>query len=569
VPKNDLYVHSGEYHQCIEAVVYKALYKIVYRPRKYLFLHLLPHPGIMAKESNTKGAPIQAIFNSTDAVVNVDPSGGNEGDTRTNSTETNETGQDKILWMETHKQFALIEEHVHFKQWPQAVEALFDFASARPQTLPPISIRRLAKVLTDIYNEDPDIRERVSTYKDDNSSLGTMPTTSGTSSALTSGSITAAGSSYLKMLIGLIDEYCLYDFVSAKKLYIQAKENCLEAQMILGIWISSGDYFPKNVYDGTHMLFTTYRAFSTYDMDILVDILDHLDRLLCCCAQDITSDSRTKAEWTSWLQEQLRWEWADEIENIINKQIRGILRKIGFATVGTERPLSFHVANGSSYDLSSTVNSTYFVPGLNGTLDVRPVQSQSAFHIAFPEPVQSKCIETQEDIVSIACISKENPGRVFLAVYECIKTRKNGQLLLGWQPIFDQTVDLSAKKIRLKNVSWSAKYKYIALSYTAYLTDVDPVFGSKEALERQPFSVLLNSAGSHICTLDGYGVFVKNPDSYYVVNDNGVKCMSGPELNLHWSLEAPRKGCQLPSDLVLDLLRRTDGKYFMFSGSGK
>jgi hypothetical protein len=95
------------------------------------------------------------------------------------------------------------------------------------------------------------------------------------------------------------------------------------------------------------------------------------------------------------------------------------------------------------------------------------------------------------------------------------------------------------------------------------------VLGSKEALERQPFSVLLSSNGQHVITLDGYGVFLHNPDNYYVVNDNGVKCMSGPEWKLAWSLKAPRKGCQLPSDLVLDLLRRTNGKYFMFSSIGK
>lgn len=529
-----------------------------------------PSPTFMAK-TNNDAAGVQAVFNRTDAVVNMNLQVPREGDTKSTSTDTNDSSMDKVLWTEVQKRFALIEEHVYVKQWPQAIDALFEFASTRPQPLPPISINRIAKVVADVYSEEPTIRERLVNLlsQSDGSQETTVPSGTTAPSALTSGSITTAGTCFIQLLVGLIDEYCLYDYSSAKQMYQQAKEGCFEARLILGAWISSGDYFTKNVYSGTHMLFAAYRAFSTYDMDVLLDILDHLDRLLCCSAHDITCDTQTRTEWSTWLQEQLHWEWADEIENSINKQIRGILRKIGFGTVETNKSLSFHIVNGSSFDLTSAVASKYFVPGLNGTFGLQPMQTLAGLNVNFSERIQAKCIEAQEDIISIACISKENPGRVFLVVYESIKTKKNGEIMLGWQPIFDQTVDLSAKKIRLKNVSWSAKYKCLALSYTAYLTDVDPVLGSKEALERQPFSVLLNSAGQHVCTLDGYGVFLHDPESYYIVNDNGVKCMLGPEWKLSWSLKAPRKGCQLPSDLVLDLLRRSNGKYFMFSGSGK
>jgi hypothetical protein len=525
----------------------------------------------MAKDNHDTPA-LQAVFNRTDAVVNMNLQVPKEGDTRSNSTDTNDSGLDKVLWNEVQKRFALIEEHVYFKQWQQAMDAMFDFASTRSQPLPPVSIHRIAKVMTDLYTEDPSIRERLVKLLNMPDDSQDTTTSSGitTQPSSLSGSITsAAGVSFIQLLVGMIDEYCLYDYNSAKQMYQQAKEGCFEARLVLGAWISSGDYFTKNVYSGTHMLFAAYRAFTTYDMDILLDILDHLDRLLCCSAHDITCDARTRTEWTTWLQEQLHWEWADEIENSINKQIRGILRKIGFGTIETNKSLSFHIANGSSFDLTTAVASKYFVPGLNGTLVLQPEQTLAGLSVRFSERVESKCIESQQDIITIACISKENSGRVFLVVYESIKTKKNGDVILGWQPIFDQTVDLSAKKIRLKNVSWSAKDRCIALSYTAYLTDVDPVLGSKEALERQPFSVLLNSSGQHVCTLDGYGVFLRNQDCYYVVNDYGVKCMSGPEWKLTWSLKAPRKGCQLPSDLVLDLLRRTNGQYFMFSGIGK
>jgi hypothetical protein len=519
---------------------------------------------------------VQTVFNRTDAVLNMNLRIPIEGETRSSSSGTNDSSMDKVLWTEVQKRFALIEEHVYFQQWQQAVDALMEFASTRPQALPPISIHRLAKVVNDVYFQDTTLRDRLVKLISENSSQETSSNvppvpnpTPQPPSLLTSGSITTSGISFMQLLVGMIDEYCLYNYPSAKDMYLQAKDGCFEAQLILGAWISSGDYFPKNVYSGTHMLFAAYRAFSTYDMDILLDILDHLDRLLCCCEQDIMSDTRTRTVWTAWLQEQLHWEWADEIENSINKQIRGILRKLGFGHIDTNKSRSFHIANGSSFDLSSTVVSKYFVPGLNGTLDLQPEQSLAGLSVQFSEPIEATCLESQEDIISIACLSKQNPGRVFLCVYESVKTKKNGEVMVGWQQIFDQTVDLTAKKVRLKNVSWSIQHRCVALSYTAYLTDVDPVLGSKEALERQPFSVLLSSNGQHVITLDGYGVFLHNPDNYYVVNDNGVKCMSGPEWKLAWSLKAPRKGCQLPSDLVLDLLRRTNGKYFMFSSTGK
>ncbi|KAH8548991.1 hypothetical protein BGW37DRAFT_504609 [Umbelopsis sp. PMI_123] len=395
---------------------------------------------------------VQTVFNRTDTVVNMNLPVPTEGETRSSSTDTNDSSMDKVLWTEVQKRFAMIEEHVYFQQWQQAVDALIEFASTRPQALPPISIHRLAKVVNDVYFQDASLLQRLVKLLAEDSQEATSTTPSSRNpmqqqqqppSLLTSGSVTAAGMSFMQLLVGMINEYCLYDYPSAKDMYLQAKDGCFEAQLILGAWISSGDYFPKNVYSGTHMLFAAYRAFTTYDMDILLGILDHLDRLLCCCAQDITSDTRTRTEWTAWLQEQLHWEWADEIENSINKQIRGILRKLGFGMVDTNKSRSFHIANGSSFDLSSTVVEKYFVPGLNGTLDLQSEQPLAGLSVRFSEQTEAVCIESQEDIISIACLSNHQPGRVFLCVYESVKTKKNGQVMLGWQQIFDQTVDLT------------------------------------------------------------------------------------------------------------------------------